>query len=290
MNPASPLRYPGGKGCLTNLLTDVIDLNDLRGCSYYEPYAGGAGAALGLLRAGVVSDVFINDADLRVGAFWASALTETQRFVEKIFAVPLTIEEWRHQRETCSNPRAGDRFAVGFSAFYMNRCNRSGVLTGAGPIGGHAQAGKWKLGVRFNREGLAERILALGQLRDRIHASNRDAIEFLKQSLPRGPARKRVLVYLDPPYVEKGKRLYLNSYEAGDHAKLSRYITSQATLPWVMSYDDTELIRELYFEQQLGELPIRYSLQNKRNANELLIAPLHVAIPKSRVANLGRLT
>jgi hypothetical protein len=56
-----------------------------------------------------------------------------------------------------------------------------------------------------------------------------------------------------------------------------------------MSYDDTELIRELYFEQQLGELPIRYSLQNKRNANELLIAPLYVAIPKSRVANLGRL-
>jgi DNA adenine methylase len=161
------------------------------------------------------------------------------------------------------------------------------VLTGAGPIGGLAQAGKWKLGVRFNREGLAQRILALGRLRDRIHSSNRDAIEFLKQTLPRGAARKRVLVYLDPPYVEKGKRLYLNSYEAGDHAKLSRYITSQTTLPWVMSYDDTRLIRDLYFEQQLGELPIRYSLQNKRNASELLIAPLHVAIPKSRVANPG---
>ena len=289
MNPASPLRYPGGKGCLTNLLTDVIDLNGLRGCSYYEPYAGGAGAALELLRAGVVSDVFINDADLRVGAFWTSALNETQRFVESIFNVPLTINEWLRQRETCLNPRAEDRFAVGFSAFYMNRCNRSGVLTGAGPIGGHAQAGKWKLGVRFNREGLAQRILALGRVRDRIHASNLDAIEFLKKSLPRGAARKRILVYLDPPYVEKGKRLYLNSYGAKDHAKLSRYIISQATLPWVMSYDNTELIRDLYFEQQLGELPIRYSLQNKRNANELLIAPLHVAIPKSRVANPSRL-
>lgn len=273
---------------MSGLLADVVDLNDLRGCAYYEPYAGGAGAALDLLRTGVVSEIFINDADLRVGAFWESALGETMRFVERIFEVPLTIEEWRRQRAVCANPGTGDRFSVGFSAFYMNRCNRSGVLTGSGPIGGHAQAGKWSLGVRFNREALAERILALGRYRDRIRVSNRDAIEFLKDSLPRGVARKRVLVYLDPPYVEKGKRLYLNSYGTRDHAALARYIIAQTTLPWVMSYDDTGLIRRLYAELQLGELPIRYSLQNKRSASELLIAPHRVALPKSRVVKPAR--
>jgi DNA adenine methylase len=138
IQPASPLRYPGGKGCLSSLLADVIDLNDLRGSVYYEPYAGGAGAALELLREGIVSEVYINDADLRVGAFWESVLGETGHFVDEIFGVPLSIKEWRRQLEICSNPATHTRFQTGFAAFYMNRCNRSGVLTGAGPIGGYS--------------------------------------------------------------------------------------------------------------------------------------------------------
>lgn len=285
--PASPLRYPGGKGCLAGLLADVIDLNDLRGCVYYEPYAGGAGAALELLRSGILSKIFINDADERVGAFWKSVLDENNRFVDEVLAVPLSIEEWQRQRNICSNPKVYGNFEVGFATFYMNRCNRSGVLTGAGPIGGYGQAGKWKLDVRFNREALAERILCLSRLKNCINVSNHDALDFLKASLPRGNARKRVLVYLDPPYVNKGQRLYLNSYEARDHASLARYITGQAILPWIMSYDDTELVRKLYAAQQLNILPIRYSLQEKRNDRELLIAPWNLALPKSRIASLA---
>lgn len=284
MRTASPLRYPGGKGCLSGLLTDVLDLNDLRGCVYYEPYAGGAGAALELLRSDAVSEVFINDADVRIGAFWESVLDETDRFVEEIFEVPLTIDEWRRQHDACANPAKGNRFSTGFAAFYMNRCNRSGVLSGAGPIGGYAQAGKWKLDVRFNRETLAERVLALGRLRERIHVFNTDALDFLKKQLPRGNARKQVLVYLDPPYVNKGQRLYLNSYEARDHKKLANYITPQSTLPWIMSYDDTDLVRQLYADQQLALLPIRYSLQEKRDARELLIAPAQLSLPKSKIS------
>lgn len=281
--PASPLRYPGGKGALAGLLTDVIDMNDLRGCEYFEPYAGGAGAALQLLRHETVSTIAINDADERVFSFWKSALSETERFVEAIMQVPLTIAEWHRQKNICSRPQNHRRFEVGFAAFYMNRCNRSGVLSGAGPIGGYSQAGKWKLDVRFNRAGLSERILWMGRMRDKIHVSNHDALHFLKISLPRGNARRKVLVYLDPPYVNKGKRLYLNSYESRDHSSLAHYITSQATLPWIMSYDDTDLIRRLYACQGVQRLPIRYSLQNKRSARELLISPSHVAIPQSKV-------
>jgi len=281
--PASPLRYPGGKACLAGLLEDVIDLNDLRGGSYFEPYAGGAGAGLELLRVDAVSEVWINDADPRVGAFWQSVLDETDRFVEEIARVPLTIEEWRRQAERCRHPDSSNPFATGFAAFYMNRCNRSGVLSGAGPIGGYAQTGRWRLGVRFNREALVSRILSIGRLRDRIHVSCLDAIEFLQATLPRGKSRQQVLVFLDPPYVNKGQRLYLNSYEFRDHAALARYIGRQQTLPWVMSYDDTDLIRQLYSRHQIAHLPIRYSLQEKRQARELLIAPRRIALPKSRL-------
>lgn len=279
MRFVSPLRYPGGKASLAGFLANVIDRNDLRGCGYYEPYAGGAGAAIGLLRSQVVSEIFINDADERVSSFWQSALNESDRFVSKVLSAPLTIGEWYRQREICANPRAHKRFDVGFAAFFMNRCNRSGVLTGAGPIGGLEQSGKWRLDVRFSRAPLAERILTLARMKDRIHLSQLDAIDFLKSKLPCGQGRRSVFVYLDPPYVNKGQRLYMNAYEAKDHAYLASYLDSQHVLPWLMSYDDTELIRDLYVHHQVFPLPVRYSLQKKRRANELIVAPHRMALP-----------
>lgn len=279
MKFASPLRYPGGKACLAGLLADAIELNGLNGCIYYEPYAGGAGAALTLLRDEIVSEIFINDADLRVHAFWHAALNDSDRFVDRVLTAPLTIEEWHRQQSVCKEPEGHASFDVGFAAFYMNRCNRSGVLTGAGPIGGLDQQGEWRLDVRFSREPLAERIQTLATMRDRIHLTHLDAIDFLKSKLPRGGRRSEVFVYLDPPYVQKGQRLYLNAYEEKDHRELARYITHQQTLQWLMSYDDAALVRDLYFEQQLTSLPIRYSLQEKRTATELIIAPHHFVLP-----------
>lgn len=279
MKFASPLRYPGGKACLAGFLAETIVLNDLQGCAYYEPYAGGAGAALSLLRDKIVSEVFINDADPRVHAFWHAALTESDRFVERVLTAPLTIPEWHRQQAICQQPGNHAPFDVGFAAFYMNRCNRSGVLTGAGPIGGFEQRGEWRLGVRFSREPLAERIQTLAAMREKIHLTHLDAIDFLKTSLPRGGKRRQVFVYLDPPYVQKGQRLYLNSYVGKNHRQLARYITRQSTLHWLMSYDDAVLVRDLYREEQLSSKPIRYSLQEKRTANELIIAPHHVVLP-----------
>jgi DNA adenine methylase len=71
----------------------------------------------------------------------------------------------------------------------------------------------------------------------------------------------------------------MNSYRANDHVILSKYILAQKALPWVMSYDDDPLIRELYESLQLRHLPIRYSLQSKKVTRELLIAPWHVRLP-----------
>ncbi len=279
MRHLSPLRYPGGKRALATLIEDVIDLNDLRACSYYEPFAGGAGAALALLQNGVVSKIHVNDADFRVYSFWQSVLSQSERFADRISFVPLTIDEWRNQQTICENPQNHNRFEVGFSAFYMNRCNRSGVLSGAGPIGGYKQAGQWRLDARFNREILTEKVLQIGRLQEQIHVTGMDAIRFLSEKLPYGRNRKNVLVYLDPPYVKKGQRLYLNAYEKKDHILLSKYLLRQQVLPWIMSYDDSELVRTLYGYCKQALLPIRYTLQNKRNVHELIIAPNEVTLP-----------
>ena len=276
----SPLRYPGGKAALADFLEQTINLNGLSGCSYFEPFAGGAGAAMRLLSDGVVSEVHLNDYDPRIVAFWNAALDESERFAEKILAVPVTIEEWRRQSEICSRPQVNDTFDVGFATFFLNRCNRSGVIVGAGPIGGYEQSGEWKLDARFYREQLAKRIRTLDGLRDGVHVTGMEAKEFLVQQLPQGHKRKNVFVYLDPPYYEKGSRLYLNSYEDKDHRALSSYLLRQKLLKWVVSYDDADFIKALYAACKVSDNLIQYSLQNKRRAQELLIAPQHVELPE----------
>lgn len=286
MKLESPLRYPGGKASLSNFLIDVIDLNNLRGCEYFEPYAGGAGAALRLLNAGIVSKIHLNDADPRISAFWKAVLHHTSEFIDRIEAAELTINEWQKQKAISQSPSRSEILDLGFSTFYLNRCNRSGVLS-AGPIGGYAQEGEWRMDVRFNREALIERINSIGYMRDAITISSNDALEFLKTKLPRGASRSKVLVYLDPPYVEQAHRLYLNAYEKKDHASVAAHMRKQKVLPWVMSYDDCELVRSLYLnDYSVSNIPVKYSLNKKRVSNELLIAPRHMVLPYQCRANL----
>lgn len=275
----SPLRYPGGKAALGPFLAETIALNGLAECRYFEPFAGGAGAALWLLRNGIVSEAHINDLDPCVAAFWKAALGEPARFSDAIMSTKLDLNEWEKQRAIYAGKDASNPFDLGFATFYLNRCNRSGVLSGAGPIGGRAQTGKWRVGARFYRESLAKRVLALGQLSDRMQISNLDARRFLKDKLPRGRGRSRVFAYLDPPYWEKGGRLYLNSYAPEHHTELAQYMERQRTLRWVMSYDDAPPIRRMYPSANIGRLSLRYNLNESREAQELLITPEHVQLP-----------
>ena len=279
MRHNSPLRYPGGKASLADFLAQTIELNDLTGCSYFEPFAGGAGAALRLLAEDAVSELHLNDLDPRITSFWNAALNESERFTDAVMSVPLTVAEWRRQRQVCRRADMSNRFDLGFATFYLNRCNRSGILLGAAPIGGYSQLGRWTIDARFNRKALADRILNISRQRERIHITNMDARAFLTECLPGGRDRKRVFAYLDPPYYSNGRRLYMNYYEDEDHRRLACYMQGQGTLKWLMSYDDSQFVKELYTRCVVSHIPIRYTLQRKREAREFLIAPTHLQLP-----------
>ena len=81
-NYPSPLRYPGGKTKLTTFLEDIILLNNLENCTFYELYAGGAGTSLNLLFSGICNKIVLNDLDFHVYAFWDSILNDTDNFLK----------------------------------------------------------------------------------------------------------------------------------------------------------------------------------------------------------------
>jgi DNA adenine methylase len=277
----SPLRYPGGKGALAPSLADIILFNNLENGFYYEPYAGGGAVGLHLLESGFVERIFLNDADKRIYFFWKSILNETERFVNAIWNADLCIDEWHRQKHVVDNPGEFNEFDVGFATFYLNRCNRSGIIYKAGPIGGYSQNGNWKLDARFKKADLVMRISNIEKMKERIDFSNLDAIDFLKKKLPSGRARCKSFVYLDPPYYEQGKYLYMNHYKDSDHKKLASFVKKQKAARWIMTYDNVPEIEKLYATESCYKFSLNYSLQDKKKAKELMIVPSQVGVPRS---------
>ena len=177
----TPLRYPGGKRRLVNLVAEVIEANGLHDIDYVEPYAGGASIGLALLFNEYASAIHINDLSRPVFAFWKSVLDETEPLCRRIDETPVTMEEWHRQHEVYLYRHEADLFDLGFAAFFLNRTNRSGIISGR-MIGGKGQTGRWKLDARFNKRELTRRIRKIGRYRTRISVSQQDASSFIDET------------------------------------------------------------------------------------------------------------
>jgi len=272
----SPLRYPGGKSCLYELTAQILRLNDLRRRPYAEPYAGGCGLALALLFKGDVSEIHINDIDPSIWAFWHCVLNRTDDFIAKLERTPVTVPEWRKQRRIHAAMDIKKPLELGFSAFFLNRTNRSGIIKGAGVIGGLKQDGDYPIDCRFSKEALAHRIKRIANYSDCIYLTRMDALAFLKSSTKKLPAD--TFFCIDPPYWSKGGKLYTNAYSQDDHATVAEAVLS-LDRPWVVTYDDTSEIRSHYRERRQYLFDINYSVQTKRIGSELLIASKGLRLP-----------
>ena len=272
----SPLRYPGGKGKLTPLIELLIDKYGHRGGIYIEPFAGGAGVAIELLEKGVVSEIVINDLDKGIYSFWRAILEETDRFLEQVSRVPLTIDEWKKQRSICFGNNKKYSFELGFATFYMNRTNRSGIIK-AGVIGGMEQSGLWKLDARFNREDLIFRIKKIAENKSKIHLYNKDIESFLENYASK--YEENAFIYFDPPYFNKGKQLYLNFFNYNDHIRIEKLIGNTVNCDWIITYDDEPEIGKIYEKYCIKRIELNYSVAKKRKAKELIIFESSSSVP-----------
>ena len=222
------------------------------GSHYCEPYAGGAGLALKLVSTGLVDHVSLNDIDEAVWAFWFCVLEENYELCRMVRLAELSINEWYRQREVWKQKDTRDLLGLAFATFYLNRTNRSGIIEGAGPVGGFSQSGTWRLDARFNRDKQELAIRALAPFKSRITVSQLDALHFLQSSLK----TPDTITYLDPPYYVKGSKLYRNAYIHDDHEAVRNAVSNQRDGKWVVSYDAVAPIISLYRTFD----PIFYSL------------------------------
>ncbi|MEK9971059.1 MAG: DNA adenine methylase [Ferrovibrio sp.] len=274
----TPLRYPGGKQRLTPFILELIEANGLTGGNYVEPYAGGAGVAIELLLGKHVKKIHLNDSSVPIHCFWKAIKTENEKFCRRISTASLTIEEWKRQRDILRNISDNYEFDVGFAAFYLNRCNRSGVLTG-GVIGSLKQVGKWKIDARFSRNELIRRVEAIGDHANSIALRNMDAEDFIKNYIAKLP--KDTFVYCDPPYYEKSRRLYLDYYQQDDHERIAGVIQKHLKHKWVVSYDAANAILKYYKDRKKFLYDLQYAAAKVYKGREVFIFSDRTIIPRT---------
>lgn len=266
----SPLRYPGGKNKLAPFIAKVCFENKINGC-YIEPYSGGASVALFMLFEGFFDQIVINDKDRSIYAFWYSAVFNSKKLCDLIDKTKFTIEEWRKQKEIQNNKETEDLLILGYSTFYLNRTNRSGILN-AGVIGGVNQNGNYLMDCRFNKVDLIEKIRNIGSKKKFITVKNYDAIDLISEYEKSSVInRENSFFYFDPPYYNKADTLYLNHYGHDDHLRLSKEIKTIKNINWIVSYDNTKEIKVMYDSFFAKEYSFNHTAYNSRVGLEIII-------------------
>ena len=250
--------------------------------TYVEPYVGGGSVALSLLFNEYVRDIYINDKDISIYAFWYSVLHESEALCKLIKDTPINVETWHKLKEIQSNKENIDLLNLGFSTFFLNRTNRSGILK-AGVIGGYDQTGNYKIDARFNKDDLIERIQRIADYADRIHLSNEDAVTLVQRL--NNELFHNVIFYLDPPYYVKGKGLYMNYYNDDDHQDIAKVIDGIQNHRWIISYDNVDFIANLYSKYRQETFELNYSASNSGKGKEIMIFSDNMVIPNHKLFN-----
>jgi len=177
---------------------------------------------------------------------------------------------------------------LAYGGLFFNRTCFSGII-GAGPIGGISQKSQYKVDCRFNKKELAKSIREVSELLKKVEIRFGDGVKFLSDYCLKMATHS--LVYIDPPYVTNGYKLYRYHFEKEHHEALADAIGDLRT-PWLLSYDNHELIRELYVGEQAKFVKTYQSLKGARFVKEILLLSEDFELPaneRSRRAPRARL-
>jgi DNA adenine methylase len=259
-------------------------LNSLGNRIVAEPFAGGAGASLSLLFLEETPEIAINDADSAIYAFWWTLKNRSGPFLKILSSTRATMDERYKQREVNRKASNISKLRRGFAAFFLNRCNHSGIIINGGPIGGINQTGTWKIDARFNTQDLVRRCKKVVEYKDRISVSGEDGIDFIGMFEPQS-----TFFFVDPPYFEKGPTLYLNRLDFGYHKRLAEKLRSLKDDAWMLTYDDCPEIRRMYNGwASIRPFSLRYVASERKMGNEVLITPKWMHLPRRQEsASLG---
>lgn len=259
----SPFRYPGGKTWLVPRIRRWLASLPEPIKHFVEPFAGGAIVSLSVLFDDLAEVVTLVEKDSNVGAVWQTIVSgDARELADRIANFEVSEESVRSLLSYTLAP--DDILGRAFATIVRNRVQRGGIMAPGASLMRNGENGR---GVRsrWYPETLRNRLLDLHTKHSHIRFQSGDGIRFIQKN-----AKSNDIVwFIDPPYTVAGRRLYLHSDL--NHEKLFAE-TAKLAGPFLMTYDDTEEIRNLAGKHgfQVAEV----AMKNTHHAvmNELLIS------------------
>lgn len=253
------IRYPGSKAKLAKALFRVFppEIHSLWSSGsrfeYREPFFGAG--AVGFEVLDIVDPecgAWLNDADPGMVALWQAVRDKPQALCTMIHQFTPSAEKFYEFRELDDSNTLAPVHR-GFVKLALHRMSFSGLgYRAGGPIGGANQdSAKYNVACRWNPEKMVGDVTKLNR---RLRRFNREVQITCGDFMPLvESAPETCFIYLDPPYYDKGPELYKFSMSHDDHVRLANALRN-CKASWVLSYDDTKVIRELYSWAKFIEL------------------------------------
>lgn len=260
----SPFRYPGGKTWLVPFIFRWLIHLPQRPTEFIEPFTGGGIIGLTVAFENLASHVTLVELDEQVCSVWKAIIYGDFKWLANEIIhfdmSPENIDVELNKKGVSVEQKA-------FQTILRNRVNRGGILA---PGAGRVKNGENGKGVksRWYPQTLSKRILAIGNIRERITFIEGDGLQVIEQNLERNDT----VFFIDPPYTAGGKkagtRLY-NHFEI-DHQRLFT-LTGDMRGDFLMTYDNTLDVKEM--ADQHGFETALVAMKNTHHArmNELLI-------------------
>lgn len=245
------IRYPGSKDKHLKFLDYYFNKFDLSK-GVVEPFSGTASVTFYLLKHNLVDNYVINDLDSGLAALWHHVKINPDKLIARVEAYKPNVEDfYKFKEETVDSD-----FEKGFRKLVLHQISFSGLGEMAGgPLGGRGQSGNYNVESRWRPAKLKTGIEACSALLNSAKGeiTNDDWTVPVEKGIAEGK-----FIYLDPPYYERGKDLYV----AGDinHKELAEEL--QKANNWLLSYNDLPEVRELYKKSKVETLNVRSQLHH----------------------------
>jgi DNA adenine methylase len=244
----SPFRFPGSKAQAIKYIRPHWEGNPHT--EYREPFLGGGAVFFSKPR---VPSIWLNDID--------EGLVTTYKTIQDAESCSLLIErvsqeeatKERHTEMKHWKPKTA--LDIAHRYFYLNRTSYSGIMKK--PAWGYHP----KKSVPPER--WEPRILQAHEKLQGVKITSQD----FKSVIEAPVQNDSVFMFIDPPYYEADqKRAYEHSFTQTDHARLAA-ILKETDLPFCLTYDNCEPVRDLYDWATITSVSWRYHTANSRKAS-----------------------
>ena len=239
----SPLRYPGGKSKMIDYLYSYLQQNKCK--TLYSAFSGGASFELAMLESNVVEKLVLNDLDYGIFSLWWSIICVPDELIARLQAHTPTHQDYFKAQQYIKKDFQGlDCVEAAWATLLVNRLAYSGISK-ANPLGGK-NGDTIALLARWNPSKLIERIRHISSMADKIEIHCLDACEFIEEVYWDTDST----LFIDPPYVAKGKDLYPLYYTKKDHQHLAFVLDNlYKGMPGadiIVTYDHHEIITNAF--------------------------------------------